>query len=806
MARVSGLISGLDTDTLIQELVSAYSVKQQSYEKAQTKLGWTQEAWKSLNTKVYSFYSGKLSSARFSSTYNLKKAVASDTTKATVTASSDAVVGTQTLKVNSLAKTAYLTGGQLKSDDGTALTSNSKLSSLEGFDEGISGILKVTVDGKEQELSVNGDTTINGLVTSLKDAGLNANFDAANQRLFISAKTSGEEHSFTVIAGNAGGLLALSSLGLSAASESDMTAYENTAALYGYTASTGASDGSVAEAKILKDTENTYIDYVLSKKNTLLTGQINELAANNAEQQAKRQFATMSGENQTTQLNSMKEKIDTAQKELDGMNVSDENYADKQKALAEAQTKYDDYKAIQDQIYTIGTDEDGNATYTLKSEDAIDNAVKVFDDKIEENNKAIIDLRNVIIENNALAAESYDFTNRDESGNAFSKEISLLDDEGNTIKSTVTMTYDDLVSRINSYATEDQMNLAEKTDMKSGSSGLYMGTAYEAQKNAETEKKDTAIKMAQAANTYSTTSDETAKAEAAKTLGIDTTETGAVKVDGADAQITLNGAVFNSTTNNFAINGLTITATGLTNPDEEITINTTTDIDAMYDSIKSFLAEYNTLISNMSTLYNANSARGYEPLTDEEKDALTDTEVEKWEEKIKESLLRRDDTLSSIMNVMKNGMAKTYTIDGKNYALSSFGIKTSGYFAVDAEKQGVYHIDGDSEDTSTSGNKDKLRTALANDPDATIQFFQNLATDLYNTLTKKMQASSLSSAYTIYNDKQMATQYSDYDDIIDEWDDKIESYTERYIKQFTAMETAMSKLQSSTSQLSGLMG
>ncbi|MFR6085522.1 MAG: flagellar cap protein FliD N-terminal domain-containing protein, partial [Agathobacter rectalis] len=46
--------SGLDTDSIVKALVSGYTTKKEKYEKAQTKLGWKQESWKSLNTKVYS--------------------------------------------------------------------------------------------------------------------------------------------------------------------------------------------------------------------------------------------------------------------------------------------------------------------------------------------------------------------------------------------------------------------------------------------------------------------------------------------------------------------------------------------------------------------------------------------------------------------------------------------------------------------------------------------------------------------------------------------------------------------------------
>ena len=79
--------------------------------------------------------------------------------------------------------------------------------------------------------------------------------------------------------------------------------------------------------------------------------------------------------------------------------------------------------------------------------------------------------------------------------------------------------------------------------------------------------------------------------------------------------------------------------------------------------IKGFFTEYNTLIKEMDSLYNADSAKGYEPLTDDEKDSMTDKEIEKWEDKIKKALLRRDDTLQSVSDSIKNAFQKSYEIN-----------------------------------------------------------------------------------------------------------------------------------------------
>ena len=113
---------------------------------------------------------------------------------------------------------------------------------------------------------------------------------------------------------------------------------------------------------------------------------------------------------------------------------------------------------------------------------------------------------------------------------------------------------------------------------------------------------------------------------------------------------------------------------------EAVTITTDTDVDGIYDTIKDMFSEYNELIKTLEGAYNAESSKGYEPLTDDEKDAMSDDEIEKWETKIKDSLLRRDSTLDGIISTMKNTMLGSITIDGKSYNLSMFGISTGSYF------------------------------------------------------------------------------------------------------------------------------
>ncbi len=280
----------------------------------------------------------------------------------------------------------------------------------------------------------------------------------------------------------------------------------------------------------------------------------------------------------------------------------------------------------------------------------------------------------------------------------------------------------------------------------------------------------------------------------------------AKRLTGEDAEIELNGAKFTSTSNNFSVNGLAITATGITATGEEISITTATDVDGIYDKIKDFLTQYNEVVNYLQTQYNADSAKGYEPLTDEEKSEMTDKQVEKWEQKVKDALLRRDSTIGNIMNVMSTSMAKSYEINGKSYSLSNFGINTLGYLYASANERNAYHIDGDADDSYTSANKDKLKAAIAEDPDTVIELLKDVTDGLYKSLDKQMKSSSLRSAYTIYNDKEMKSEYSDYTKTIKTWETRIADMENRYYKQFAAMEKALSNMQANSSSLSGLLG
>ena len=139
------------------------------------------------------------------------------------------------------------------------------------------------------------------------------------------------------------------------------------------------------------------------------------------------------------------------------------------------------------------------------------------------------------------------------------------------------------------------------------------------------------------------------------------------------------------------------------------------------------LSQYNKVINDIDKYYGADSARKFSMLTDEEREAMDDKEVEEYENKIKSGLLRGDSNLSSLRNLLTSTMQQGFEIDGKTYYLSSFGIGTGSYFDTEDNEKHALHIDGDKDDPKFRDKTDKLSEMIASDPKAVEEFFKKLS-------------------------------------------------------------------------------
>ena len=279
-------------------------------------------------------------------------------------------------------------------------------------------------------------------------------------------------------------------------------------------------------------------------------------------------------------------------------------------------------------------------------------------------------------------------------------------------------------------------------------------------------------------------------------------------IAGSSAKIVLNGTDYTSDTNTFEVNGLTIT---VNEEAKGITLSTKQDTSGIYDNIKKMLKEYNDLMKEFATLYNADKAKKYKMLTDDQKDAMSDKEVEEWEKKIKDGILSGDETIGNVKDALKEIMSKAFEVTSKDgvtskITLATFGIATGSYFSTDENERDVLHIDGDKDDSASSGNTDLLSAAISTDPDMVQSFFMQLSSALSDKLFNLMRGTDFSSAFTIYEDKLMASQYSAYTTKISDAQKALEAAQDKYYKKFSTMETALSKINSSSSSLAGFFG
>lgn len=675
--RVTGMNSGLDTESIIQELVSARRTKVDNLKKEQTKLEWQQDAWKELNSKIYKLFNGTLNTLKYQSSFSKMTTSVSNSNLVSVITDDSAMDSVQSLKINNLAKAGYLTGAELTSIDGKALSSGSKLVASLGIEAGSK--FEISTNGKKTEITIDENTTMSSLVTQLKSAGVNANFDAGQQRLFIGSTQTGEAYDFNLVASNDAGTAALDKLGILVYDQKTKAEYE-------------------AYANMSAEDRQTAID---SKVAELLKSYT-----------AQKEALTKTLEGLEEKQTKLKEEYKTAYGELDW---EDSDAVQARKAAVETRIAELEQKSGEDDGLT---EEEQAELSKLKGE------LSYF----EGYEKNLASIQENTDKRNALVTDGY-LTEDGEAG------AQLLSDAESIIQAKI----------------------------------------------------DTAADIV---NNYSSL----------------TGSAGASKQKGEDSEIILNGALYSSSSNTFKVNGLTITCNGTTAAGEEITLTTKKDTSGIYDMVKNFIKEYSELINEMDKLYNAESAKDYEPLTDEEKESMSESEIEKWETKIKDSLLRRDSTLNTVSSAMKEIMASGFTVNGRKMYLYDFGIETLGYFNAADNEKNAYHINGDEDDEYVKNETNDLLAKINSDPDSVVNFFTQLSQSLYEKLNKLMGTTQFSSVYKVYDDKKMKEDYDDYTTKIAQEEEKLADYEDKWYKKFSAMETALAKMQSNASAITGLLG
>ncbi|WP_099478260.1 flagellar filament capping protein FliD [Paenibacillus ihbetae] len=273
-----------------------------------------------------------------------------------------------------------------------------------------------------------------------------------------------------------------------------------------------------------------------------------------------------------------------------------------------------------------------------------------------------------------------------------------------------------------------------------------------------------------------------------------------------------------SATNNFTLNGLTFTLKAPTS--EAVSIMVTKSNNTAVENIKEFVNQYNNIIDKFMGATSTRPDKNYQPLLDEEKEAMKDSQIEKWESKARQGSLYNDSILKGALDDFRKAFREPVTVGQKSDGsddkrlLSSIGITVM----MDPKQNGKLQID-----------EEKLKSALASDPEAVKNIFMKLPSEsakadpqkrfegmgfaerLYesinNQISKINKKIGFGSAESI-DDSVLGEQLKQLNARAITLQDRITMIENRYYKKFTAMETALQSLNNKgswiSSQLSSL--
>lgn len=273
--------------------------------------------------------------------------------------------------------------------------------------------------------------------------------------------------------------------------------------------------------------------------------------------------------------------------------------------------------------------------------------------------------------------------------------------------------------------------------------------------------------------------------------------------EGTNAKVTINGFEMEKLSNNFTVNGVTYSIKNTTAATGPVTTSVSTDVDGIYNQIKEFVNKYNELVDSLNEKLKEEKYRDYTPLTSEQKEAMSDKEIELWEEKAKSGLLKNDTSISTGTNQMRTDFYSQVSADGKTYQLTEFGITTSGAYQM----RGHLEI-----------NEDKLKAKIQEDPQSVAALFTSGSNssaysdkgimkrigDTLKSTVKSIEAKAGNSTMGT-NDYSIGKNLNTISTDITKMQDRLTTIENRYYSKFSAMDSAIQKMNEQSSYLSQLL-
>lgn len=304
---------------------------------------------------------------------------------------------------------------------------------------------------------------------------------------------------------------------------------------------------------------------------------------------------------------------------------------------------------------------------------------------------------------------------------------------------------------------------------------------------------------------------------------------GKADAHGTDAviHVTVNGEQKELTrpSNEIDIDGLKVTISGTfgygkdgkIDPAEKVTFTSKPDTDKMFEAIKTMVEDYNKIVESVYKEMTTKPNRDYKPLTDEQKKEMSKEQIEKWEEKAKEGLLFADTQLRSLHDSLR------------------FIFNPGGEAGAKLRAMGIEPTDNYKDGGKIKLDESKLKAALNSNPEGVKDAFNALASDSADSsimdssskggvitqlkgvtdrfastsITKPgilvARAGSPSSPNSMLKNA-MKTEMDSIDKILKNLDVRLKKEIDRYNSQFTQLETLISQMNAQSGQLAGLMG
>lgn len=791
--RLGGITSGFDTEAIVTQLLSSYQTRIDKQSQKITKLSWQQSAYQDITKKITEFkntYFDVLKRDTYlmsPSTFNKFKADVTATSNAdasglTVSTTSNSSSGSYKIKLNQAAKASTaqgnsITSGNFKLDLDKALSSAS--GEVKTNDDGsktwtMNFALDVQVGGIRKTISFSADALLgaDGNVAD-KDAAKSSIIDSLNQKLQESFGYSGKTS------------------GATGATDANGKEWFLQVKL--------GSDGK-AEFQV---GGNASVSVAENKGNFGLA-------------QPKEKVAISTG--------SVVTGVNALQVEIGGKNVS--------VAFNGVSSTYYDSKGQTGNEAILAEYKELKTAAYRKSYNLADNEI-VSDEQLEKftysNEQAAKDKNAASIKEALKGVAGYTFnfdgtyvTAADSNGN--SVDFSMTSVEGGTLG----LTKASASNKINSGSTLSDLGFKPEAD------GTYKlninGTEI------SLDKKSTISSMMSAVNksaagvtmTYSSLTNsftleskefggagkvEVGDTSLGRSLGL-VDDNGTVGAsEGQNAIFEINGQEVYLNDNTYTLDGNTFTFNDNMTIGETYTVNIAKDSTTVKDALKKFVESYNKLIDDVYGYIGKSPAKDddgntYEPLTNAEKDEMSEDEITKWEEKAKQGVLYNDSTVSTVMSQMRSALYTSVTLDdGSKFGIYNLGIKTSSEWS----EHGKLQIDENAFDKAFENNEDAIIKLFTDSDTGMMKKLNSVidgavkssgAANTRGTLVRKAGKadSSVTTDSTIY--KEMVKMQ----DRLKELQDRYDTKEEYWWKVFTNMETAMADLNSQTSYISSYLG